>query len=223
MCPELLIWGRNTTEETHLSHPISTGSSSTGRDFQDSLRLSGHCSVLPYVWGQWAGSVHTQGSRWSSSSEDHREAMASVVTAKGQTLGGMILTLCKFSFSFSFVSFHVCLWIFACSSYHHSAVTCVMCADVEACWLQCHSWLWEHTDWDGRAGQGTPGSSWVWSLVLGYRHCNWLLLGARDMDSGPHGCAASHLPRPATTITWSRQSLLTHLMWDGTSFIWQLG
>lgn len=58
-----------------------------------------------------------------------------------------------------FVSFHICLWIFARSSSDHSAVTCVMCADVEACWLQCHCWLWEHTDRDGRAGQWTPGST----------------------------------------------------------------
>lgn len=167
MCPELLVLGKNTTEETHPSHPISTGSTSTGRDFQDSLRLSGHCSVLPYVWGQSAGPVHTQGRRWSSCSEDHHGAVASVDTAKGQTLGGMILTYTSLLSPSGFVSFHVCLWIFARSSSDHSAVTCVMCADVEACWLQCHSWLWEHTDRDGRAGQWTPGSSWVWPFSPG--------------------------------------------------------
>lgn len=134
MCPELLTLGRNTTEETHLSHPISTGSLSTGRDFQDSLRLSGHCSVLPYVWGQSAGPVHTQGRRWNSSSEDHHEAMASVVTAKGQTLGGMILTLCKFSFSFRLCSFP-CLSVDFCLK-QLSPQCCYLgdvCADVEAC------------------------------------------------------------------------------------------
>lgn len=56
--------------------------------------------------------------------------------------------------------------------------------------LGCESTL---TGIDGLARelQGPPGSdprSWITGTAI----------GARDMDSGPHGCAASHLPRPAT-------------------------
>lgn len=94
-----------------------------------------------------------------------------------------------------FVSFHICLWIFAWSSYHHSAVTCVMCVqmwrlvDFSAI-LGCESTL---TGIYGLASElhGPPGSD---PSILDYRHCNWLLHGARDMESGPHGCAASALP-----------------------------
>lgn len=56
--------------------------------------------------------------------------------------------------------------------------------------LGCESTL---TGMDGLASelQGPPGSD---PSVLDYRHCNWLLHGARDRDLGPHGCAASTLP-----------------------------
>lgn len=103
-----------------------------------------------------------------------------------------------------FVSFHVCPWIFAWSSYHHSAVTCVMCVqmwrlvDFSAI-LGCESTL---TGMDGLASelQGPPGSD---PSVLDYRHCNWLLHGARvwtqvHMAVQQALYRLSHLSRPAT-------------------------
>lgn len=135
-----------------------------------------------------------------------------------------------------FVSFHVCLWISAWSSYHHSAVTCMMCVqmwrlvDFSAI-LGCESTL---TGIDGLARelQGPSGSdprSWITGTAIGF--CMvleiWTRVHMAVQQVISPGLLLWRMYRKTAlspfTITWSRQTLLTHLMWDGTSFIWQLG
>lgn len=94
---------------------------------------------------------------------------------RGKHLEGWFWRYASFLSPSGFVRFHVCLWIFAWSSYHHSAVTWVMCVqmwrlvDFSAI-LGCKSTL---TGMDGLARelQGPPGSdlqSWITGTAIGF-------------------------------------------------------